>query len=85
MCGKAREISGATSAVVLYSDGGVLSRFINTDQLFSSCKAGCGDANRGLLCARVRSRVAYNDFCVPVGNLGVVVEACLANSFLASL
>ena len=32
----AKEISGATSAVVLYSDGGVLSRFINTDQLFSS-------------------------------------------------
>jgi hypothetical protein len=42
----AREISGATSAVVLYSDGGVLSRFINTDQLFSSCRAGCGDTSR---------------------------------------
>jgi hypothetical protein len=38
-----------------------------------------------LLAARVRLRAAYDYFCVPVGDLGVVVEACLANSLLASL
>ena len=38
-----------------------------------------------LVTARVRLRVAYNYFCVPVGNLGVIVEGCLADSLLASL
>lgn len=37
------------------------------------------------MAARVRLRVSYNDFGVPVGNLGVIVEGCLADSVLASL
>lgn len=38
-----------------------------------------------MLSARVRWRVAYNDCGVPVGDLGVVVEGCLANRLLAGL
>ena len=38
-----------------------------------------------LVAARVRLRVTYDYFCVPVGNLGVIVEGCLADSVLASL
>ena len=51
--------------MVLYSDGGVLSRFINTDQLFSSCRGWDGsEANTGkdavvVFAARVRGATGW--------------------------